>query len=72
MSLAPDCAIQIVLAGNEELFDVRPVTAAYESFKGTKKNLAIIPDAGHYDIYGTARDQARQLALAWFDKYLRP
>jgi dipeptidyl aminopeptidase/acylaminoacyl peptidase len=31
----------------------------------------IIPDAGHYDLYGKARDQARHLALAWFDKYLR-
>jgi len=72
MSLAPDCAIQIVLAGHEELFDVRPVTAAYESFKGTKKNLVTIPDITHHDVYGKSRDQARQLALAWFDKYLKP
>ncbi len=71
LSLAPDCAIQIVLAGKEELFDVRPVVAAYESFKGANKNLVIIPEAGHYDFYGKVRDQARQLSLAWFDKHLR-
>jgi uncharacterized protein len=71
LSLAPDCAIQIVLAGKEELFDVRPVIAAYDGFKGSKKNLVIIRDAAHYDLYGKARDNARQLALAWFDKYLR-
>jgi hypothetical protein len=64
--------MQVVLAGKEELFDVRPVTAAYESLKGTKKNLVTIPDITHCDVYGKARDQARQLALAWFDKYLKP
>ena len=72
LSLAPDCAVQIVLAGKEELFDVRPVIAAYQSFKGTKKKLVTIPDITHYDMYGKARDQARQLALTWLDKYLKP
>jgi pimeloyl-ACP methyl ester carboxylesterase len=71
LALAPDCAIQIVLAEKEELFDVRPVVAAYESFKGSKKNLVTVPDAGHYDLYGKARDQARALSLAWFDKFLK-
>jgi pimeloyl-ACP methyl ester carboxylesterase len=71
LGLAPDCAVQIVLAGKEELFDVRPVIAAHESFKGSKKNLVILPDAGHYDIYAKAREQARHLALSWFDRYLR-
>lgn len=68
---ASGCAIQIVLAGNEELFDVRPVIAAYGALKGTK-NLVTIPEIGHYDIYGKARDAARRLALAWFDQHLRP
>jgi len=71
LGLASDCAIQVVLAGKEELFDIRPVIAAYDSLKGPRKNLVIIPDVGHYDIYGKARDQARQLSLSWFDKYLR-
>jgi fermentation-respiration switch protein FrsA (DUF1100 family) len=69
--LTPDCAVQIVLAGKEELFDTKPVAAAYEKFPGAKKNLVTIPDIGHYDIYGKARDQADQLAIAWFDKNLK-
>lgn len=72
MSLAPDCAIQLVLAGNEELFDNRTVISAYDSFKGTKKKMVIIPDITHYGIYGTARLQAQTLALEWFDTYLKP
>ena len=71
LSLASDCAVQVVLAGKEELFDIRPVIAAYEGLKGSRKNLVIIPEASHYDVYGKARQQARQLSLAWFDKYLR-
>jgi pimeloyl-ACP methyl ester carboxylesterase len=71
LSLAPDCAVQVVLAGKEELFDVRPVITAFENFKNAKKNLVTIQDADHYDLYGKARDQARQLALTWFDKNLR-
>ena len=72
MSLTTNCAIQIALAGNEELFDIRPVVAAYESFNGANKRLVVIPDVGHYDMHGKALNQARQLSLAWFDKHLRP
>ena len=71
LNLAPDCAVQIVLAGKEELFDVGPVIAAHASFQGANKNLVVIPDAGHYDLYGKARAAARRLALQWFDRYLR-
>jgi uncharacterized protein len=72
MSLAPDCAMQIVLAGNEELFDNRTTISAYDSFKGVKKNLVIIPNITHYGIYSTARLQAQKLALEWFDRHLKP
>jgi uncharacterized protein len=45
ISLAPDCAVQIVLAGHEELFDNRTaVIDAYDRFKGAKKRLIVIPD----------------------------
>lgn len=37
-----------------------------------EKNLVTIPDITHYDIYGKAREHARQLARAWFDEYLKP
>jgi fermentation-respiration switch protein FrsA (DUF1100 family) len=69
---ATGCAVQIVLAGKEELFDATPVIAAYEGFQGARKNLVIIPGVGHYDLYGTAREEARRLALAWFDSTLKP
>jgi alpha-beta hydrolase superfamily lysophospholipase len=73
MNLAPDCALQIVLAGNEELFDNRRRTInAYEGFKGTKKNLVILPGITHYGIYGKARAEAQKLALDWFNKQLKP
>jgi hypothetical protein len=72
MGLAPDCAIQIVLAGNEELFDNRTSIAAYDSFSGAKKNLVVIPGISHYGIYTTARGQAQRLALDWFEKHLKP
>jgi pimeloyl-ACP methyl ester carboxylesterase len=73
MNLAPDCALQIVLAGNEELFDNRLRTInAYEAFKGTKKNLVIVPGITHYGIYGKARVEAQKLALDWFNKQLKP
>jgi uncharacterized protein len=73
ISLAPDCALQIVLAGNEELFDNRLRTIiAYDAFKGTKKNLVIIPGITHYGIYGKARAEAQKLALDWFSKHLKP
>lgn len=71
LALASDCAVQIVLAGKEELFDLRPVIAAYDGFRGAKKNLVTIPEATHYDVYGKAREEARRLALTLFDEHLK-
>jgi hypothetical protein len=50
---------------------VRPVIAAYDGLATPSKNLVIIPDIGHYDIYRKARSEADRLALAWFDKHLK-
>jgi pimeloyl-ACP methyl ester carboxylesterase len=69
---APDCAVQLILAGKEQLFDIRPIIKDFGELKNTNKNLVVIPDISHYDIYGRARTDALQLALAWFDKYLKP
>jgi hypothetical protein len=30
-----------------------------------------VPNIKHYGIYNEARKQAQQLALDWFDKYLK-
>jgi pimeloyl-ACP methyl ester carboxylesterase len=69
--LAPECAVQIVLAGKEELFDLRPVIAGYDGLKGAKKKLVTIPEASHYDVYGKVREEVRRLALTWFDEHLK-
>lgn len=68
---APGCAMLFVLAEKEELFDNREHgILAHERAKGPKK-LVILPGLTHYDIYLKARKQAQQLALEWFDKYLK-
>jgi uncharacterized protein len=73
VNMAPDCAIQFVLAEHEELMNNRNQgIKAYENFKSSRKNLVIVPGISHYGIYGIARAQAQQLALAWFEKYLKP
>jgi dienelactone hydrolase len=68
---APGCAMLFVLAEKEELFDNKEHgILAYERAKGPK-NLVILPGLKHYDIYLKARKEAQQLALQWFDKYLK-
>ena len=68
---APHCAMQFVIAEKEELFDNRDhALKAYQLFKGPK-NLVAIPGITHYGIYFEAQEQARKLALEWFDKYLK-
>jgi len=32
----------------------------------------VLPDATHYDAYTRARAEVLQLALAWFERQLRP
>ena len=68
---APKCAMQFVIAGKEELFDNKDhALKAYPRVLGPK-NLVTIPNITHYGIYREARAQAFQLALTWFEKYLK-
>ena len=70
----PNIPTQFVLAGNDELVDNKANgLRAYELAKGPK-NLVVIPGIQHYGIYNLlpARDQARDLAIAWFDRYVKP
>jgi dienelactone hydrolase len=68
---ATDCAMLFILAENEELFDNKEHgILAYFRAKGPKK-LVVLPGLKHYDIYLKARKEAQQLALEWFDKYLK-
>jgi len=69
----PHCAMQFVIAGKEELLDNKlHGILAYERAKGPR-NLVNIPDIDHYGIYYilSAREHSRDLAIAWFDKYLK-
>ena len=69
----PNTPIQIVLAGGDTLVDNKANgLKAYPLIKGPK-NLVVIPGINHFDIYNSMgpREQARDLAIAWFDKYLK-
>ncbi|MAY57370.1 MAG: hypothetical protein CMQ46_03330 [Gammaproteobacteria bacterium] len=63
--------IQFVLAGDEELFDNREHGILAHDRYGGPKNLVIIPDISHYGIYREAWQQANDLAVQWFDRYLK-
>ena len=65
-------AYQFVLSENEQyLKNEEHAIAAYRRYEGPK-NLVILPGINHYDIYGKARQKAHELAVAWFNKYLKP
>jgi uncharacterized protein len=66
-----DCAMLFIIAANEELFDNRDNgIKAHARARGPKK-LVTIPGIRHYGIYNEAREQARTLAIAWFDEHLK-
>jgi hypothetical protein len=69
----PKVATQFVLAEKDTLVD-NPSNGlrAYELAKGPK-NLIVIPGINHFAIYQDpkARLQARDAAIAWFDKYVK-
>ena len=68
---ARNCAMQFVIAEKEELFDNREhAIKAHQRMQGPK-NLVVIPGITHYGIYLEARQKAQQLAIDWFDKYLK-
>ncbi len=69
----PNVAIQFVLAGDDGLVDNKPNgLRAYSLAKGPK-NLVVIPGLHHFGIYNSlpARNQARDLAITWFDRHLK-
>jgi dienelactone hydrolase len=68
---ASQCAMLFVLAEKEELFDNRENgLKAYARATGPKQ-LVVIPGIKHYGIYREARQQAQQLAIAWYDAHLK-
>ncbi|HVY04866.1 MAG TPA: alpha/beta fold hydrolase [Burkholderiales bacterium] len=66
-----NCAMLFIAAEREELFDNRQhPKLAFERAQEPKKYVEI-PGISHYGIYGEAREQATQLAIEWFDAYLK-
>jgi len=63
-------ALQFVLAEDEEYGGNEIAKPTYERHNGPK-NLVVIAGIGHYDVYGTAWQQAHDLVLAWFDQHLK-
>jgi dienelactone hydrolase len=65
------CAILIIDAEKEELFDVRKQgELAFQRATGPKKRV-VIPGVSNYDIYGKSREQATMLAIEWLDAHLK-
>lgn len=67
-----DCAALFIVAEKEELFDNKDhAKLAYDRMLGTKKKYVSIPNIAHYGIYREQRQQAINLAIEWFDQYLK-
>ena len=61
-----------IAAQHEELNDnTTNAMLAYERVRGVKK-LVVISNIKHYGIYGSARQEAIELAISWFDEHLKP
>ena len=68
---ASHCAMLIVLAEKEELFDNREHgIKAFERATGPKK-LVTIPGITHYGVYTQARKEAQKLAIGWYNEHLK-
>jgi dienelactone hydrolase len=68
---AIEAAVLIIDAEKEELFDIREHgELAFQRAREPRKR-AVIPGIAHYDIYGSAREQATEIALEWMDRHLK-
>jgi len=70
LKLNDTVALQIVLAENEEYGTNQGAMGVYENHDGPR-NLVVIPEIQHYDIYTVARQRAQDLAVSWFDMHLK-
>lgn len=65
------CAMLIIDAEKEELFDLREHgELAFQRAHEPKKRV-VIPDITHYGVYGAAREQTIKLAIEWMDQHLK-
>ncbi|PHS06661.1 MAG: hypothetical protein COA78_14065 [Blastopirellula sp.] len=65
------CAKLFIIAENEEMFDNKDhAIAVYNLANGVKK-LVTVKGIKHYGIYNEKRKEAQDLAVDWFDTYLK-
>jgi dienelactone hydrolase len=65
------CAILIIDAEKEELFDTREHGELAFQRAAEPRKRVVIPGIAHYGIYGVAREQSVDLAIDWFDRHLK-
>ena len=65
------CAILIIDAEKEELFDIRQQGELAFNRAAEPKKRVVIPGITHYGIYTVAREQSIGLAIEWMDLYLK-
>jgi len=66
-----DCALLIIVAEKEELFDNREHGERAYQLASEPKKYVVVPGITHYGIYREARAEATKLAIDWFDRYLK-
>lgn len=66
-----NCAMLFIAAENEELFSNRDHPERAAKNAPEPKKYVVIPNISHYGIYSSARIQATQLAIDWFDAHLK-
>ena len=65
------CALLIIDAEKEELFDIREHGELVFERAAEPKKRVVIPGITHYAIYTTAREQSIDLAIEWMDQHLK-
>src|SRR4029077_14384447 len=65
------CAMLIIDAEKEELFDPREQGELAFNRTAQPKKLIVIPGITHYGVYGAARDQSIGYAVDWMDEHLK-
>jgi dienelactone hydrolase len=65
------CAMLIIDAEKEELFDLREQGELAFARAAEPKKRVVIPGITHYGIYTVAREQSIGLAIEWLDQHLK-
>jgi dienelactone hydrolase len=65
------CAMLIIDAEKEELFDTREHGELAFRRAAEPKKRVVIPGITHYGVYGEAREQSINLAIEWMDVHLK-